>query len=197
MDSLNLPAILTPDFGLLFWMLIAFVLVFALLAKFGFPVITGMVDERKKFIDESLRKAHEAAEKLANIQQESEAMVQQAREQQSAIIKDAGTVRDAIIAEAQNKAKAEAARIMEEANLQIEREKQAAIRDIRAQVAQLSVQIAEKVVRTNLSDDAQQMQLIDRMLDEVQVENKESIRENRYEYWCNFSSLCSRSSEEC
>ncbi|MBO4483736.1 MAG: F0F1 ATP synthase subunit B [Prevotella sp.] len=172
MDSLNLPAILTPDFGLLFWMLIAFVLVFALLAKFGFPVITGMVDERKKFIDESLRKAHEAAEKLANIQQESEAMVQQAREQQSAIIKDAGTVRDAIIAEAQNKAKAEAARIMEEANLQIEREKQAAIRDIRAQVAQLSVQIAEKVVRTNLSDDAQQMQLIDRMLDEVQVENK-------------------------
>lgn len=172
MDSLNLPAILTPDFGLLFWMLIAFVLVFALLAKFGFPVITGMVDERKKFIDESLRKAHEAAEKLANIQQESEAMVQQAREQQSAIIKDAGAVRDAIIAEAQNKAKAEAARIMEEANLQIEREKQAAIRDIRAQVAQLSVQIAEKVVRTNLSDDAQQMQLIDRMLDEVQVENK-------------------------
>ena len=72
----------------------------------------------------------------------------------------------------QNKAKAEAARIMEEANLQIEREKQAAIRDIRAQVAQLSVQIAEKVVRTNLSSDAQQMQLIDRMLDEVQVENK-------------------------
>ena len=172
MDSLNLPAILTPDFGLLFWMFIAFVLVFAILAKFGFPVITGMVDERKKFIDESLRNAHEAAEKLANIQQESEAMVQQAREQQSAIIKDAGAVRDAIIAEAQNKAKAEAARIMEEAQLQIEREKQSAIRDIRAQVAQLSVQIAEKVVRTNLSDDAQQMQLIDRMLDEVQVENK-------------------------
>ena len=161
MDSLNLPAILTPDFGLLFWMFIAFVLVFAILAKFGFPVITGMVDERKKFIDESLRNAHEAAEKLANIQQESEAMVQQAREQQSAIIKDAGAVRDAIIAEAQNKAKAEATRIIEEAQLQIER-----------QVAQLSVQIAEKVVRTNLSDDAQQMQLIDRMLDEVQVENK-------------------------
>lgn len=172
MDSLNLPAILTPDFGLLFWMFIAFVLVFAILAKFGFPVITGMVDERKKFIDESLKNAHEAAEKLANIQQESEAMVQQAREQQSAIIKDAGVVRDGIIAEAQNKAKAEAARILEEAQLQIEREKQAAIRDIRAQVAQLSVQIAEKVVRANLSTDTQQMQLIDRMLDEVQVENK-------------------------
>ena len=168
----NLPSILTPDLGLLFWMLLAFLVVFGVLAKFGFPAIVGMVEERKKFIDESLKNAHEAVERLANIQQESEAMVQQAREQQSAIIKDAGAVRDAIIAEAQNKAKAEAARIMEEANLQIEREKQAAIRDIRAQVAQLSVQIAEKVVRTNLSSDAQQMQLIDRMLDEVQVENK-------------------------
>ena len=154
----NLPSILTPDLGLLFWMLLAFLVVFGVLAKFGFPAIVGMVEERKKFIDESLKNAHEAAERLANIQQESEAMVQQAREQQSAIIKDAGAVRDAIIAEAQN--------------LQIEREKQAAIRDIRAQVAQLSVQIAEKVVRTNLSSDAQQMQLIDRMLDEVQVENK-------------------------
>ena len=192
----NLPSILTPDLGLLFWMLLAFLVVFGVLAKFGFPAIVGMVEERKKFIDESLKNAHEAAERLANIQQESEVMVQQAREQQSAIIKDAGAVRDAIIAEAQNKAKAEAARIMEEANLQIEREKQAAIRDIRAQVAQLSVQIAEKVVRTNLSSDAQQMQLIDRMLDEVQVENKERIRVNRYEYWCNFSSLCSCSSEE-
>ena len=168
----NLPSILTPDLGLLFWMLIAFLVVFGVLAKFGFPAIVGMVEERKKFIDESLKNAHEAAEKLANIQQESEAMVQQAREQQSAIIKDAGAVRDAIIAEAQNKAKAEATRIIEEAQHQIEREKQAAIRDIRAQVAQLSVQIAEKVVRTNLSSDAQQMQLIDRMLDEVQVENK-------------------------
>ena len=168
----NLPSILTPDLGLLFWMLLAFLVVFGVLAKFGVPAIVGMVEERKKFIDESLKSAHEAVEKLTNIQQESEAIVQQARVQQADIIKEAGAKRDAIIAEAQNKAKAEATRIMEEANLQIEREKQAAIRDIRAQVAQLSVQIAEKVVRTNLSSDAQQMQLIDRMLDEVQVENK-------------------------
>ena len=168
----NLPSILTPDLGLLFWMLLAFLVVFGVLAKFGFPAIVGMVEERKKFIDESLKSAHEATERLTNIQQESEAIVQQARVQQADIIKEAGAKRDAIIAEAQNKAKAEATRIIEEAQLQIEREKQAAIRDIRAQVAQLSVQIAEKVVRTNLSSDAQQMQLIDRMLDEVQVENK-------------------------
>ena len=168
----NLPSILTPDLGLLFWMLLAFLVVFGVLAKFGFPAIVGMVEERKKYIDESLKQAHEAAERLANIQQESEAMVQKAREEQAQIIKDASTTRDAIIAEAQNKAKAESARIINEAHMQIENEKQAAIRDIRAQVAQLSVIIAEKVVRTNLQSDSQQMQLIDRMLDEVQANKK-------------------------
>ena len=168
----NLPSILTPDLGLLFWMLLAFLVVFGILAKFGFPAIIGMVEERRKFIDESLKNAHEAAERLTNIQQESETIIQQAREQQAAIIKEAGAARDAIIAEAQNKAKTEATRIIEEAHLNIEREKQAAIRDIREQVAQLSVHIAEKVVRTNLQSDTQQMQLIERMLDEVQVENK-------------------------
>ena len=66
----NLPSILTPDFGLLFWMLIAFLVVFGVLAKFGFPAIVNMVDNRKKYIDDSLRKAHEASERLDNIKQE-------------------------------------------------------------------------------------------------------------------------------
>ena len=167
----NLPSILTPDLGLLFWMLLAFLVVFGILAKWGFPAIVGMVEERKKFIDESLKNAHEAAEKLAGIQKESEKLVQEAREQQATIIKDASATRDAIIAEAQTKAKDEANRILTEARMQIENEKQAAIRDIRAQVAQLSVQVAEKVVRQNLSSDSAQMQLIDRMLDEVQGDN--------------------------
>ena len=67
MQSINLPSILTPDFGLLFWMLLAFLVVFFLMAKFGFPVITKMVEERKNYIDESLQKAHEANERLAGI----------------------------------------------------------------------------------------------------------------------------------
>ncbi len=129
-----------------------------------------MVEERKQYIDESLKNAHEAAERLANIQQESEELVQKAREQQASIIKDATATRDSIIAEAQQKAKAESERIISEAKLQIANEKQAAIREIRAQVAQLSVEIAGKVVRQNLQTDAQQMQLIDRMLDEVQAD---------------------------
>ena len=68
MDFTKLPAILTPDLGLLFWMLLAFLVIFGILAKYGFPAILNMVDERNRYIDESLRKAHEAEERLANIQ---------------------------------------------------------------------------------------------------------------------------------
>ncbi len=148
-------------------MLVAFLVVFFVLAKFGFPAMLNMVEARKKYIDESLKNAGEAAERLANIQQESEAMVRKAREQQASIIKDAAATRDAIIGEAQGKAKAEADRIIAEAMVQIANEKQAAIREIRAQVAKLSVEIAEKVVRKNLQSDEEQMQLIDRILAET------------------------------
>ena len=170
MDSINLPSILTPDFGLFFWMLVAFLVVFLLLAKFGFPVITGMVEERKNFIDESLRKAHEAQERLANIEKEGESILQEAREKQAQILKEAAETRDAIVEKAQVKARAEGARLLEDARVAIEQEKKAAIADIRAQVATLSVEIAEKVLKQNLKDDKSQMDLIDRMLDDVSTD---------------------------
>lgn len=170
MESMNLPAILTPDFGLFFWMLVAFLVVFLILAKFGFPVITGMVEERKNFIDESLRKAHEAQERLANIEKEGESILQEAREKQALILKEAAESRDAIVEQAQQKARTEGARLLEEAKAAIEQEKKAAIADIRQQVAALSVEIAEKVLRQNLRDDKSQMDLIDRMLDEVSTD---------------------------
>lgn len=169
MDFTQLPSILTPDLGLLFWMLLAFLVVFGVLAKFGFPAIINMVDERNKYIDESLRKAHEAQERLANIEKEGESILQEAREKQAQILKEAAETRDAIVEKAQDKARAEGARLMEDARIAIEQEKKAAIADIRKQVATLSVEIAEKVLRQNLKDDKTQMDLIDRMLDEVSV----------------------------
>ncbi len=170
MDSINLPSILTPDFGLFFWMLVAFLVVFLLLAKFGFPVITNMVEERKNYIDESLRKAHEAQERLANIEKEGESILQEAREKQAQILKEAAETRDAIVEKAQDKARAEGARLLEDARVAIEQEKKVAIADIRAQVATLSVEIAEKVLKQNLKDDKSQMDLIDRMLDDVSTD---------------------------
>jgi F-type H+-transporting ATPase subunit b len=128
-----------------------------------------MVDERKAFIDESLKKAHEANERLANIQKEGESILQEAREKQAQILKEAAETRDAIVEKAQDKARSEGARLLEEAKAAIEQEKKAAIADIREQVATLSVEIAEKVLKQNLKDDKSQMDLIDRMLDEVSV----------------------------
>ena len=159
--------LLIPSTGLLFWMTITFLVVFFLLWKFGFPVITGMVKERQAYIDESLKKAHEANERLTNIQKEGESILQEAREKQAQILKEAAETRDAIVEQAQDKARSEGARLLEEAKAAIEQEKKAAIADIRQQVAALSVEIAEKVLRQNLKDDKSQMDLIDRMLDDV------------------------------
>ena len=167
MDFTKLPSILTPDLGLLFWMLIAFLVVFFVLAKYGFPAIINMVDERKRYIDESLQKAHEASERLENIKQEGEAILQEAREKQAQMLKEAAETRDAIVEKAQEKAREESARLLNDAKVEIEQQKQAAIPDIREQVATLSVEIAEKVLKQNLKDDKSQMDLIDRMLDDV------------------------------
>ena len=150
-------------------MTVVFLVVFFILWKYGFPVIVKMVDERKAFIDESLRKAHEANERLANIQKEGESILQEAREKQAQILKEAAETRDAIVEKAQDKARSEGARLLDEAKAAIEQEKKAAIADIRQQVATLSVEIAEKVLKQNLKDDKSQMDLIDRMLDEVSV----------------------------
>ena len=163
----NLPSILTPDFGLLFWMLVSFLVVFLLLAKFGFPAIVKAVEERKNFIDESLKNAREANEKLAGIKTESENLLRDAREKQAQIIKEAMATRDGIIAEAREKAQAEGRAQLEDAKKAIEAEKEVALRDIRSQVADLSVQIAEKVIRRKLQADGEQEKFIERMLNDI------------------------------
>ncbi|MCI6491188.1 MAG: F0F1 ATP synthase subunit B [Prevotellaceae bacterium] len=159
--------LLIPSSGLLFWMSLTFLVVLCVLWKWGFPVIVNMVAERKAFIDDSLQKAREANERLANIQKEGESILQEAREKQALILKEAAATRDSIVEKAQQKAREESVRMLEEARNEIENEKQAAISEIRNQVAKLSILIAEKVVRKNLSDDKAQMELIDRMLDDV------------------------------
>lgn len=162
-------SLLTPEIGLLFWMIIAFGVVFFVLAKFGFPIITQMVDNRKKYIDESLEAARQANEKLAKIQEESAAMLKQTQEQQSKILAEAMEMRKQIVEKAQTEATTAGQKILEEAKQQIQIEKEDAIRDIRRQVGELSVLVAEKVLRQSLSADKDQMAMIDRMLDELET----------------------------
>ncbi|KGF36422.1 F0F1 ATP synthase subunit B [Hoylesella buccalis] len=162
-------SLITPDFGLFFWMAVVFLIVLAILWKWGFPSIVNMVNSRKEFIDDSLRKAHEANERLANIQKEGETMLRNAREKQAQILKDAADTRDAIVVKAQEKATNEGSRLLNEAKAEIEAEKQNAIRDIRTQVAEISVQVAEKIVREKLSSNESQMELINKLLNDISV----------------------------
>ncbi len=164
--------LLTPDPGLMFWMIIVFGVVFFVLAKYGFPVIIGMVEERKAYIDDSLKAAREANEQLANVKAEGEKVLAQAREEQARILNEASATRDRIIKDAQERAMLEGQRLMDEMKKQIETEKESAIRDIRRQVAVLSVDIAEKIMRSKLADEKEQMELIDRMLDEMLESSK-------------------------
>lgn len=156
-----------PESGLVFWMLIVFGIVLFILAKWGFPVITGMVNKRKDYIDRSLANADVANAKLSKLQEESDAIVANADKEQSRILRQAAEERDKIIEDARRKAALAAQREMDDAKVQIQFQKEEAERSMKREVAVLAVDIAEKVVRKNLSKDEEQMQMIDRMVDEV------------------------------
>lgn len=165
-------SLLIPDSGLLFWMLLSFGIVFAVLARYGFPIITRMVEGRKSYIDQSLEVAREANAQLATLKSEGEALIAAANKEQGRILREAMQERDKMILDARRQAEAIAQKELEEAKHQIQLEKEEAIRDIRRQVALLSVDIAEKVIRKNLDSEKEQMDMIDRLLDEMIVENK-------------------------
>ena len=165
-------SLLLPDSGLLFWMLLTFGIVFVILAKYGFPVIVKMVEDRKAYIDQSLEVAREANIQLTKLKEESDALVAAANKEQGRIMKEAMDEREKIIHEARKQAEAAAQKELDMVKEQIRIEKDEAIRDIRRQVALLSVDIAEKILRKNLDEKEEQMEMIDRMLDEVLTKNK-------------------------
>ena len=156
-----------PDSGLLFWMTIIFAIVFFVLAKFGFPIITGMVEKRNKRISDSLEAARIAEEAIAHLTEEQERIISETRANQSKLLQEAASERDKMIAQAQDKAREEAQKIMDEARVRIQEEKEAALTEVRQEVAKLSIAIAEKVIRKELSSDASQKALIDKLLDEL------------------------------
>lgn len=164
-------SLLIPDSGLFIWMLVAFAAVLFVLTKFGWPAITGMLDERARYIDEGVAKAREAGEKLEKVQEDTGRLLKEAQEQQTRILEEAARMRQDIIAKAREEATAAAQKVMDEARQQIETEKEDAVRDIRRQVGLLSVEIAEKVLRQNLRTDQAQMDYINRLLDEKEKES--------------------------
>jgi len=161
--------LLTPDPGLIFWMLISFGIVFFVLAKFGFPVIVKMVDERKAFIDKSLESAKEANERLAGIQEESKSILKRTRDEEIRMLKEAHEIRSQLIEEAKKQATVDAGKLIAEAKTAIQKEKELAIRDIRNRVAELSLDIAEKVLRKQLDNPPAQRELVQKLIEEAQM----------------------------
>ena len=159
--------LVTPDAGLLFWMVVIFGLVFFLLAKFGFPIITDMVDKRSARIAQSLKDADEIEARMAAWKVEQAQLLEKARREQAAILREATETKSKIVADAQAQARAEADKILAEAKVQIAAEKESALRDVRREVALLSVQVAEKVLRHELSDEGNQRAFIDGLVDEA------------------------------
>ena len=166
--------LITPDAGLLFWMVVIFGLLFFLLAKFGFPIITSMVEKRNTTIEKSLKDAHEIEARMGQMVEEHARMLDEARKEQAQILREATDTRNKILAQAKDDAREEAAKILAEARTEIEAEKEAALRDVRKEVAVLSVSIAEKILRKELSEDKEQREYIDRMVDETVREQAQS-----------------------
>lgn len=160
-------SLITPDFGLIFWMTLIFAILLFLLAKFGFPVIIGSVRERSEHIDESLRKAQEAEQRLSSLADEQKVLIRQSQAEQNRILKEAAATRDAMIAQARSDARTEADKVLADARLQIAAEKESALRDIRREVAVLSVSVAEKILRKDLCSDAAGMELVEKMVGEA------------------------------
>ena len=160
-------SLITPDFGLLVWMVLIFGIVFFVLAKWGFPLITGMVDKRSDRIEQSIAKAREAEKSLSELSYRQEQLIEETRKEQARILKEATEARDQLLAAAKEQARDEASQMIQQARTQIAAEKESALRDIRSEVASLSVEVAEKVLREKLSSEDAQLALIDRVVGEV------------------------------
>lgn len=159
--------LMLPDTGLLFWMTVIFGLVLLILAKFGFPLITGMVEKRNKRINDSLEAARTAEQAIAHLKEEQDRIITETRTEQNKLMQEAAAERDRMVAQAQDQARAEAQKIMDEAKVRINQEKEDAMKELRNEVAKMSIAIAEKVVRKDLASDAAQQDLVDKLIDEI------------------------------
>ena len=159
--------LVTPDTGLLFWMVVIFGIVFFLLAKFGFPIITDGLRKRNARIQKSLDDAREIETRMAAWKKEQAEMLEQTRKEQSAILREATDAKNRIVADAKAQAQEEADKILSKARTEIAAEKAAALTDVRREVAVLGVQIAEKILRKELSDDDKRADFLNSMVEEV------------------------------
>jgi F-type H+-transporting ATPase subunit b len=158
-----------PDFGLVFWMTVSFLIVVFLMRKFAWGPILSSLKERETSIEEALNAARKAKEEVASMKAENERILMEARNERDKILKEARETKDMIVNEARAKAQTEGDRMINIARETIQNEKMAAITELKNQVATLSIEIAEKVIRQQLSNDEKQKALVQDLLKDVKM----------------------------
>ena len=161
--------LLTPGVGLIFWQAVVFILLFFLLAKMAWKPILASLKEREDSIQSSLDSAEKAKQEMASLKADNEKLLKEAREERDKILRDARDAANRLHDQAQMDAKKNADKIIEDAKAIINIEKEAAMRDVRAQVAAFSLEVAEKLIKKNLSNDKAQKDLVDRFVGEIKM----------------------------
>ena len=159
----------TPDFGLIIWQLITFLIVLFILGKFAWKPILGSLKERENTIEEALNAAKKAKEEMLQLQAGNEKLLAEARLERDKILRDAQTAANNMITEAKDKASAEGARMIENAGQAINNEKQAVLTEVKNMAANLSIQIAEKILKRELADEKAQKELVNEFIKEANL----------------------------
>ena len=157
-----------PEFGLIFWMLVVFLIVLFILARYGWPVIIKSLEERAEFINNGVKFSQEALKEKEEAKANAGQLIAEARKRQMDILQDAERMKQDMIVEARKTAGVEAQKVVDAARLSVEQMKKEAGLQIRRQVGSLSMQIAEKVLRKDLENQQAQAELIDKFLNEAE-----------------------------
>jgi F-type H+-transporting ATPase subunit b len=161
--------LLTPDLGLLIWTLLAFLIVFFILKKYAWPAIIKGLSDREENIAKSIASAEKIKLEMAQLKNENEAFLVKAREERALLLKEAKETKDKLISEAREDAKAQAARIVAEAQVTINNQKMAAVIELKNQVGKLVLEVSEKVLRRELSNKADQENYIKQLAEEAKL----------------------------
>lgn len=161
--------LIKPDLGLLFWMIVSFSIVLYVLVKYAWRPILKAIRSRERSINKSLLAAQRAKEEMAKIEFGNEKITQLAKVERENILKEAKELKSKILEEARETARAEAKRILQEARQSVEHEKNQVINEIKNQIANLSVDIAEKILKQKLGDESNQKKLIDDLVKEIDL----------------------------
>lgn len=161
--------LLTPGIGLIFWQFIGFIALLVVLSKFAWPAITEALSAREESIDNALAAAERAKVEMASLKAENEKLLQEARLERDKILKEASDTAKRVIEEAKLEAKKQGDKMIEDAREAIQTEKRAALADVKNQVAMLSVQIAEKLLRKNLANEKEQKSLVEDFVEDLNL----------------------------